>query len=125
MLFDAVGPYNHTQNVLSASLNKTFPSFHYLCFPGSFLHLPTPSGDACPANSMPFDAIGWSFLNTDRVFDTSERKLRLSYSTKYVHVDKNELRIKVMRSPGEDLMLSGAYYRHADMLKGGKYEVRS
>ncbi|XP_041378093.1 uncharacterized protein LOC121390363 [Gigantopelta aegis] len=91
---------------------------------GCFLHLPTPVGEACPANSMPFDADGWSFLNTDKVYETSDHKLKLSYSEKYVYVDRDELGIKLTRSPGKDLMLSGAYYRHADMLQGGQYKLK-
>ena len=70
MLFDTVGPYSHTQIVLSASLNKAFPSFHYFCFPGSFLHLPTPAGDACLTNSMLFDAVG-PYNHTQNVLSVS------------------------------------------------------
>ncbi|XP_076086943.1 uncharacterized protein LOC143057517 [Mytilus galloprovincialis] len=93
---------------------------------GSFLHLASPVGSACPARliSMTNDT-DWKMLQQIGLKDPSGKKWSLKYQQENIYRDNNDdtVSIKLARDHKKEQMLTGAYYRPASLLNGGAYHI--
>ncbi|XP_048250793.1 uncharacterized protein LOC124111176 [Haliotis rufescens] len=91
---------------------------------GTFLHHPVPDISACPVRPIKFNDAGWKFFESNRNFDSRNTSLSLTYGAAYVHrTDSGDsMDIKLTRDTKKDAMMSGSYFRDADLVNGGIYE---
>lgn len=93
---------------------------------GTILHLPTPLGDACPARKIPIQSSEWKTIQGRGFLDPTSHSMKLEYRPgDCFFTDDTTLAIQMSRDTKEDQMYSGAYYRTADLMTDGDYEVNS
>ncbi|KAK6192291.1 hypothetical protein SNE40_003784 [Patella caerulea] len=90
---------------------------------GSILHLPTADGASCPARHILFSDPEWEHYVSVNNYDSSGSKLNIKYRKANVYIHEDELEIKLAKDDKTGTMVSGAYYRDADMNDGGTYEL--
>ncbi|XP_067659895.1 uncharacterized protein [Haliotis asinina] len=91
---------------------------------GTFLHHPVPDTSACPVRPIRFSDAGWNFFESNRNFDSRNTSLSLTYKAAYVKrtTSGDTMDIKLTRDTKKSAMISGSYYRDADLVNGGEYE---
>ncbi|ESO82597.1 hypothetical protein LOTGIDRAFT_236952 [Lottia gigantea] len=93
---------------------------------GSVLYLPSPDGPSCPSRNIKFTDSSWKRFKAEQNYDSKGNRLQLEYRDGNVLTNPdrdNELEIKLARDVKTDTMFTGGYYRDADMVNGGTYEV--
>lgn len=91
------------------------------------LHLATPNGPACPSRSISLtNSTGWNIIVDKGFRDPDGVKWKLKHLQEYVNTDydNEEITIKLARDRKTNIMLSGAYWRMAELVNGGTYEVK-
>ncbi|KAJ8321023.1 hypothetical protein KUTeg_002610 [Tegillarca granosa] len=93
---------------------------------GTLLHLATPNGPACPSRSISLtNSSGWNIMVDKGFRDPDGTKWKLEHLQEYINTDyeTEEITIKLARDRKTNIMLSGAYWRMADLVNGGSYEI--
>ena len=92
------------------------------------MHLASPTAVACPLRHISLtNNTEWSRLNSFGFRDPDGTFWLVENSPDNVHLNyfDEDMEIKIYRDPVQDKLVSGGYYRSADMENGGIYEVNS
>ncbi|KAK3101942.1 hypothetical protein FSP39_007535 [Pinctada imbricata] len=95
---------------------------------GSLLHLPSPTVEACPPRPTSMtNATGWNIMDSFGFNDPDGQFWKIVHNPNNVRMvyENEQVEIKMYHDINSDRILSGAYYRSADMdSTGGVYQVQ-